>query len=193
MSEPLSESQLIDELFTLIRTLHRPKKADELIEAFTDSFEAHEDEAARLSIIEYWHDFYRLRQYRRLKRRRRPTFRERITACSACGYPASHRHHLWDVAMHGENRVTVQLCANCHELHHAMYNALVRDSEYSRKLVQHILFSGKVSPQVIGMVLGWCRATIQYEADNGWVERFRTSDEWLEHRLNWSKYRETQV
>lgn len=182
------EARLIGELYALIRVLHRKKQADELIESFEAVFASHEDDGARLSIIEYWHDFYRLRQYRRLKRRRRPTMRERMTPCSACGYPASHRHHLWDVAMHGENKVTVQLCANCHELHHMMYNALARDSEYSRRLVHHILTAGRVPFEVAEKVLGWCRATIKYEADNGWLERYRATDEWLQLRLNWAAY-----
>jgi hypothetical protein len=184
----MTETELIDELFALIRELYKKKNAEEIIKSFEGVFASHEGEAQRLSIIEYWRDFYRLRRYRRLKRRRRPTFKERVTACSACGYPASHRHHLWDVAMHGENKVTIQLCANCHELHHLMYNTLVRDSEYSRKLVLHILFSFKVSARTVQMVFEWCRATIKYEADNGWVEMYRTADEWVEHCLHWSEY-----
>ena len=178
----------MDELYVLVRELYRKKQADEIIQSFDGVFAGHTDESERLSILEYWRDFYRLRKYRRLKQRRRPTLDERLTACSACGYPVSHRHHLWDVANHGENQVTVQLCANCHELHHLIYNALVRDSAYSRKLVLHICYSARVSPEAARLVMEWCRATIRYEADNGWVEAYRTADEWLERRLGWSEY-----
>ena len=183
-----TEQQLVEELYTLIRELHRKKHAEDIIKSFEGVFAGHDSETERLNIIEYWRDFYKLRKYRRLMRRRRPTFKERLTACSACGYPTSHRHHLWDVAMHGENKVTIQLCANCHELHHLMYNALVRDSEHSRKLVLNVMFSFKVASETVKLVLEWCRATIKYEADNGWVEHYRTGDEWVENCLHWSEY-----
>jgi hypothetical protein len=119
-------------------------------------------------------------------RRRRPTSRERLTPCSACGYPVSHRHHLWDVAAHGENKVTVQLCANCHELHHLLYNTLARESAHSRQLVQRILNAPQTDQQAVQRVLGWCRAIMVYEVENGWLERYKTSDEWIERCLNWS-------
>lgn len=184
----MSDRELIDELYALVRELHGKKQAEEIINTFEGVFASHEDEAERATIAEHWLDFYRLRQYRRMKRRRRPTMKERITPCSACGYPASHRHHLWDIATHGENKVTIQLCANCHELQHLMYNALVRDSEYSRKLALHTMFSFKLAPKTVEMVLEWCRATIRYEAQYGWVELRRASDEWVEDTLHWSEY-----
>ena len=182
------EKTLTDELFALVRELHSKKQAEEIIASFEKVFAGDADADERQSIAEHWRDFYRLRKYRKLTRRRRPTYQERMTACSACGYPVSHRHHLWDVAMHGENMVTIQLCPNCHELQHLLYNTLVRDSEYSRRLVVHTLESGSLKPETVQKVLDWCRATIQYESDNGWVERYRTSDEWLEQRLRWSDY-----
>jgi ribosomal protein L37E len=180
------EQRRIDELYALIRELYREKQAEDLINSFNAVFATQDDAEERQRIIDYWSGFYRLRKYRRLKKRRRPTYTERITACSACGYPASHRHHLWDVAMHGENQVTIQLCANCHELHHLMYNALVKTSNYSRDLVLHILRSGRVGIDVAQLILGWCLATIRYEADNGWVDERRATMEWVERRLNWS-------
>jgi ribosomal protein L37E len=183
-----TEQALIDELFALVRELHNRKQADEIITSFEKVFEGDVEADERLSIAEHWRDFYRLRKYRKLTRRRRPTYQERMTACSACGYPVSHRHHLWDVAMHGENKVTIQLCPNCHELQHLLYNTLVRDSEYSRRLVVHALESGSVRLETAQKVLDWCRATIRYESDNGWVEQYRTTDEWLEQRLHWSEY-----
>lgn len=189
MDDP-RERELTEELFALIRELHRKKHAEEIIVSFEGVFAGHESADERVGILEYWRDFYRLRQYRRLKRRRRPTLKERMTACSACSYPMSHRHHLWDIAMHGENKVTVQLCANCHELHHLIYNALVRDSEYSRKLVWHVMFSGQVQVplETVEKIVAWVKATILYEADNGWAERFRATDEWIEERLHWSDF-----
>ena len=180
------EQDIQNELFALIRELHGEKQAAELIASFQSVFAAHEDEAERLGLIEYWLGFYRLRKYQRIKKRRRPTYTERITACTACGYPSSHRHHLWDIAMHGENKVTIQLCANCHELHHLLYNALVKTSNYSRDLAVHVLGSGKINAEVAEMILGWCLATIRYEATNGWVDPRRASPDWVERRLNWS-------
>ena len=186
MNEQESEQHQIDELFALIRELHGEKQAEELVNSFTAVFTAHENPDERGGIIEYWLGFYRLRKYKRIKKRRRPTYKERITECSACGYPASHRHHLWDVAMHGENKVTIQLCANCHELHHLLYNALVKNSNYSRDLALHVLTSDKIGADVARLILGWCLATIRYEAANGWVDARRGTMEWVERRLNWS-------
>lgn len=177
-----------DELYALVRELYREKQAAEITDSFDKVLASHDSDEERESVVAYWLDFYRLQKYRRAKRRRRPTYVERVTACSACGYPASHRHHLWDIAMHGENRVTIQLCANCHELHHLMYNTLVRESEYSRKLVLHILFSGKVAHESITKILGWCLATIRYEARNGWIEDGKDTREWVEEKLHWSNF-----
>jgi hypothetical protein len=182
----VNEQERVEELFALIRELHREKQANELIASFTGVFAAHHKDDERASIIEYWLGFYRLRKYQRIKKRRRPTYKERVSPCSACGYPASHRHHLWDVAMHGENKVTIQLCANCHELHHLMYNALVKNSDYSRNLVHHILESEKVNGETAGLILGWCVATIRYEITQGWVEPRKGTKEWIERRLSLS-------
>jgi hypothetical protein len=56
---------------------------------------------------------------------RRATRRdERTTPCECCGYPISQRHHLYKVANYGENKFTIQLCANCHELFHLVYNSM---------------------------------------------------------------------
>jgi ribosomal protein L37E len=165
-------------LIALIRELHRGRRAEAIIEAFEASLSAHQPEE-RASILEYWLDFYRLRRYQRDRRRRRASFRERVSPCSACGYPSSQRHHLWDVATHGENRVTIQLCANCHELQHLMYNALVKDSEHSRQLVLHIARSGRVAAETMEKLLGWCIATIRYEAGSGWVDAQRASPQWV--------------
>lgn len=184
-----TEQELTDMLYALIEWLYKDGGARELRESFAGSLAAHDSLEERLGILEHWVDYYRLKKYQRLRRRRRPTFRERITSCSACGYPTSHRHHLWDIAMHGENQVTIQLCANCHELHHLMYNALARESTYSRKLLTHTLFSYRIEPAIIEKILGWCRATLRYEAENGWIETYKASDEWVEAMLHWSDYR----
>jgi ribosomal protein L37E len=165
-------------LIRLIRELHRGRKAEAIIEAFEASLTAHEP-GERGNILEYWIDFYRLRRYQRDRRRRRASYRERISPCSACGYPSSQRHHLWDVATHGENRVTIQLCANCHELQHLMYNALVKDSEHSRRIALHIARSGKISAETLRRLIGWCAATIRYEADQGWVPEWRADWDWI--------------
>jgi ribosomal protein L37E len=177
-------------LYALIRGMHRKRRAGEIIDAFEATLASH-DAAERANILEYWIDFYRLRRYQREHKRRRPTYRERLQACSACGYPSSHRHHLWELAMHGENQVTIQLCANCHELQHLMYNALVKDSEHSRKLVLHIMYSGRIPRERVELILGWCRATIRYEASNGWTDGERASDQWVEYKFGWKEYLES--
>jgi hypothetical protein len=89
--------------------------------------------------------------------------------------------------------VTIQLCANCHELHHLMYNALVKESEYSRKIIEHVMFSGKVSSSVVEKIRDFCLATIRYEAYRGWLDGDKGSKEWVETRLRWSEYLQSQA
>jgi ribosomal protein L37E len=186
--QPVDEGRLVEELYALIRQLHRPRKAEAIIQTFESAFAACETAAERVGLCEHWLEIYLLEKLRKFRQRRRPTYEERTTPCSACGYPTSQRHHLWDVATHGENKVTLQLCPNCHELQHLIYNALTKKSDYSRKLAQHILFSSRVSSEIVEKILGWCRATIQYEVEMGWLESYKTSDAWLEKRLRWSDY-----
>jgi hypothetical protein len=185
------EQAMVDKLYSLIRYLYRKKLAAEIIAAFEETLTAKQEREERLAIVQHWLDFYQAYKYRKMMRRRRATDQERMTPCSACGYPASHRHHLWDIATHGENQVTVQLCANCHELHHLMYNTLARGSDYSRKLVLHILFSGLLKREVIQKIYGWCRAILQYEIDNGWLENYKLTDLWIEDKLRWTDYLNT--
>jgi ribosomal protein L37E len=186
----MNEQALLEALHTLVRYIYRKPLAEKIIAAFAEALAAKEDEAERLSIIQHWLDFYQAHKYRKMMRRRRPSDQERMTPCSACGYPASQRHHLWDIATHGENAVTVQLCPNCHELHHLMYNTLARDSDYSRKLVQHILFSGHVAPESAQRIYAWLRAIMAYEIQNGWLESYKLSDLWIEEKLHWQAYLE---
>jgi len=192
---PAAEGQQYEKLTALIRGLYREKQAEEIIASFDSVFKAHTESRERHEILTYWLDFYRLQEYRKGKQRRRPTRKERMTACAACGYPSSHRHHLWDFATHGENRVTIQLCANCHELHHLMYNALVKGSDYSRDILHHVMFSSAASlaPETIVRILGWCLATIRYEANNGWIDGESGSKGHVDERLRWTEFlREVQ-
>ena len=189
----MNEKEPLEQLFALVRDLYSDKQADEIIQSFEAVFASYDTDEDKRELLEYWIDYYRLQKYKRLKQRRRPRYEERISACFACGYPSSHRHHLWDIATHGENAVTIQLCANCHELHHLMYNTLVKESEYSRKIVDHVMFSGKVDYDVVNKILGWCLATIRYEASNGWIEGDKGSKEWVEARLRWSEYVQSQT
>lgn len=182
------ESVLYERLCGLIRELRRDKQAGDIIAAFDAAFSAFADEAARRGLLDYWLDFYRLQKYRHFKHRRRPKVQDRLVACAACGYPSSHRHHLWDFATHGENDVTIHLCANCHELNHLMYNALVKESNYSRDILRHVMFSGGVGVEVLTKILGWCLATIRYEANNGWLDGSKGSKESVEARLSWSDF-----
>ncbi|MBL8119702.1 MAG: hypothetical protein J0L63_12840 [Anaerolineae bacterium] len=183
-----TEQARIEELQSLIRYIYREKLAAKIITAFDEALAAKDDPAQRQAVIDHWLDFYQAHRYRKMMRRRRPTDKERMTPCTACGYPISQRHHLWDIATHGENAVTVQLCANCHELHHLMYNALARDSLYSQKLVRQVMLSGQVAPQSVIRIYGWLRAILAYEIENGWLESYKLSDLWIEEKLNWSDY-----
>jgi 5-methylcytosine-specific restriction endonuclease McrA len=185
------ELSLYDELLGLIRDLYRGQEGQEIVEAFESSLNAHKTIDERLNILSHWVDFYRLRKYRKDRQRRRPTFRERVTACAACGYPVSHRHHAFDLATHGEHSFTVQLCANCHELQHLLYNALVNDSDYSRRLVNHVMYSEDIASAVLEKLLAYARGTIGYEARRGWVSADKASDEWLELALHWSEYQKS--
>ncbi|MDL1901138.1 hypothetical protein FBR02_10255 [Anaerolineae bacterium CFX9] len=185
---PTELRQRYESLCELIESLYPADQAKEIIASFESAFVAHRSEAERRELIDYWLDFYRLQAYRKQRRRRRPTPQERSTPCAACGYPSSHRHHLWDLATHGENKVTVQLCANCHELHHLMYNALVKESEYSRAIVRHVMASDRVDPEAVERLLGWCLAIIRYEADNGWIDGAKGSREAVEEKLDWSAF-----
>ncbi|HUN09533.1 MAG TPA: hypothetical protein PLQ56_23210 [Aggregatilineales bacterium] len=186
-----TEIKQIEELYALIRYIYRPGLAGKIITAFDEALAAKDDPAERAGVIAHWLDFYQAHKYRKLMRRRRPTDAERLTPCTACGYPTSHRHHLWDIATHGENAVTVQLCANCHELHHLMYNTLARDSAYSRKLLHHLMFAGPIPPQVIERLYGWCRAILAYEVEQGWLEPYKLSDLWVEEKLRLGEWRES--
>ena len=183
-----TEQARIEELQSLIRYIYREKLAAKIITAFDEALAAKDDPAQRQAVIDHWLDFYQAHRYRKMMRRRRPTDKERMTPCTACGYPISQRHHLWDIATHGENAVTVQLCANCHELHHLMYNALAGDSLYSQKLVRQVMLSGQVAPQSVIRIYGWLRAILAYEIENGWLESYKLSDLWIEEKLNWSDY-----
>lgn len=183
-----NEQLRLEELYALIRYLYREKLAEKIITAFHEVLAAKADPAERATIILHWLDFYQAHRYRKLMRRRRATDKERMTACSACGYPISQRHHLWDIATHGENAVTVQLCPNCHELHHLLYNAVARDSAYSQKLARHILQSGRVLPEVLTRIYGWLRAIMAYEIEQGWLESYKLSDFWIEEKLAWNEY-----
>jgi ribosomal protein L37E len=187
-----SESQLQDELQALIRALYRSEEAADIIETFAATMRAHQSEDMRIGILAHWIEYYALKKYKRDRQRRRPTYSERTTACAACGYPASHRHHVYDVGTHGENIMTVQLCANCHELQHLMYNALVNESEYSLKLINHILYSERLAVQTAVTLLNYCRATIRYEARQGWVSAEKASDDWVEMQLHWREYLKQQ-
>lgn len=187
----MNEQALVEELHALIRYIYRKHLAEKIIAAFDEALAAKKDDVERWTVIHHWLDFYQAHKYRKMMRRRRPSDKERMTPCSACGYPISQRHHLWDIATHGENAVTVQLCPNCHELHHLMYNALARDSDYSRKLAQRVLFSGQVAPETVTRIYGWLRAILAYEIENGWLESYKLSDLWIEEKLRWGAYLES--
>jgi ribosomal protein L37E len=186
----MNEQALVEELYAVIRFVYarRQKLAEKIITAFQEALAEKTDAAERQAVMAHWLDFYQAHKYRRLMRRRRITDQERMTACSACGYPLSQRHHLWDIATHGENPVTVQLCANCHDLHHLLYNAIARDSAYSQKLVKHMLEHGQPEARVLVPIMGWLRAILDYEITRGWLEGYKLSDLWIEEKIGWQAY-----
>jgi hypothetical protein len=184
----MNEQALIEKLHSLIKYLYRPKLAEKIITAFDEALAEKDDIQERREIIDHWLDFYQVHKYKKMMRRRRATDQERMTACTACGYPVSQRHHLWDIATHGENKVTVQLCANCHELHHLMYNALARDSTYSQKLVRHMLDSRCIPMEAVTLIFGWLKAILNYEINQGWLESYKLSDLWVEDKIRWNAY-----
>lgn len=55
------------------------------------------------------------------KRRKKVSIHNRLTPCFCCGYPISQRHHLLHFAEWGDLFGTIQLCANCHELYHLIF------------------------------------------------------------------------
>jgi ribosomal protein L37E len=186
----MNEQALVEELYAVIRFVYarRQKLAEKIITAFQEALAEKTDVAERQAVIAHWLDFYQAHRYRRLMSRRRTTAQERLTPCSACGYPLSQRHHLWDIATHGENQVTVQLCANCHDLHHLLYNAIARDSAYSQKLMRHVLAKDEPSAVVLRQIMGWLRAILAYEIERGWLEDYKLSDLWIEGKIGWQAY-----
>ncbi|MGQ9910050.1 MAG: hypothetical protein ACUVS2_14575 [Candidatus Flexifilum sp.] len=180
------EKAMLEALHELINGLYPPAKASAIMAAFRSVLNDQTETAQRAAVLEYWLDFYRLQAYRLRRKRRRATVKERLTPCSACGYPVSHRHHLWTLEAHGENAVTIQLCANCHELYHLLYNALVHDSEYSRTVALHAMASPALTAETLSRIMGWCLAVIRYEADNGWIDGNVGTKQAVEARLNWT-------
>src|SRR5438552_1530941 len=71
--------------------------------------------------------------------RRATTRDERLTPCECCGFPLSHRHHMLDVASHGENDCTAQLCGTCHDLFHVMENSYSFGNRKARRLVDELV------------------------------------------------------
>ena len=88
-----------------------------------------------------------VREFHEVARRRTQTRKERMTPCSCCEWPLSQRHHLLNVATYGENAATIQLCANCHELYHLMYNHYVLGSD-GQLLGRVMLRLGLQSPTI---------------------------------------------
>lgn len=186
MPRETDEKTMLETLHKLINALHPPARARSIIAAFQSVLNDQSESGQRTAVLEYWLDFYRLQHYRQRRKRRRATVKERLTPCSACGYPVSHRHHLWTVEAHGENAVTIQLCANCHELYHLLYNALVHDSEYSRTVALHALNAPALNAETLSRIMGWCLAVIRYEADNGWIDGNTGSKQAVEAKFNWT-------
>lgn len=68
----------------------------------------------------------------KLFKRRRTTRQERLTPCGCCNWPLTERHHLLEFSDHGENNYTVQLCPNCHDLYHIIWNAYIEEHDITR-------------------------------------------------------------
>src|SRR5262245_36903190 len=65
-------------------------------------------------------------------KRRHVTRQERLKHCECCNWPLTERHHLLSFARHGENKYTVQLCPNCHDLYHIIWNAYAEEHDMTR-------------------------------------------------------------
>lgn len=79
------------------------------------------------------------------QQRRAVKLHERTVPCLCCNYPITQRHHLLPFAIYGENGMTVQLCANCHELYHLIENWTRESAKSVRKAIQMI--NGKTETQ----------------------------------------------
>lgn len=66
-----------------------------------------------------------IRQLHTGQRRRKIGIDERLTPCQFCGHPISQKHHALPVSIFGENKFTLQLCANCHELYHIVQDSFL--------------------------------------------------------------------
>jgi hypothetical protein len=64
-----------------------------------------------------------------MEKRKIQTIEERVAPCECCGFPLTHRHHIYSFPIHGENLHSWQLCATCHELLHIAIGAII----YKRK------------------------------------------------------------
>lgn len=63
--------------------------------------------------------------------RKRVSVKHRITPCKWCRFPISQRHHFLPVSEYGENDITVQICANCHEIYHIIHTCLTKQTPSS--------------------------------------------------------------
>lgn len=68
------------------------------------------------------------------QRRRKPKIEERLTPCMCCKYPLTERHHILDFVTWGEALDTWQLCANCHEILHIAFAAIILKKKRSTEL-----------------------------------------------------------
>lgn len=74
-----------------------------------------------------------------MARRKAPTLRERLTPCACCEHPISQRHHLAPFADWGENKQTIQLCSNCHELYHLVWDSYVLGKQRAQTILEYLV------------------------------------------------------
>lgn len=73
------------------------------------------------------HDYYFDRNER--PKRKRVSTAHRCTPCQWCNFPLSQKHHFLPVHIYGENDVTVQICANCHDIYHVVDRAVHKQTK----------------------------------------------------------------
>lgn len=103
-------------------------------------------------IFEMFSDFFVAPEPPPKRPRRKTKTRERRQPCRLCFYPLSQRHHLLEVAHHGENGCTVQLCANCHELFHIAHGAWFK-KDHHLDIFTSLWKDGRISKDHMGRAI----------------------------------------
>lgn len=166
----------------------RLEKALARIDGDVQDIEASTDGSYRLAMAKgtYSNAKYDYDEYRH--HRRKPTLKERLTPCVVCEYPISHRHHLSDMVHFGENDDTVQLCANCHELYHIMYDCIAHNSKRAQATLKAVLFTLELSHDTVKAVIGIVIRAVKADIRDDVIKGLVLSTELISARTGWEDY-----